>query len=210
MRDQDAAVSVGLVVPDEKTCFQCHNGECPVPADEFDFEKTWAQISHPTKSLKPKSVAVEYKTPFNLTLSRDGRRAYVACEGSDSLIILDLENRKVISEIEVGHQPHAVCLNPAETVAYVSNRGSDTVSVVDLAAQKVAGTITVGDEPHGITTDTSGDTIYVVNAGTSDVSVIDAGELKEVKRLRKKKPAKAAETPPEEAPVPNEAEGDES
>jgi len=183
MRDRDAAVAAGLVIPDEKTCFQCHKGECPVPGAEFNFEKAWKEMSHPTKSLKPKSVTVEYKTPFNLTLSQDGKRAYVACEGSDSLIIVDLESRKVLAEIEVGHQPHAVCLSPGGTVAYVSNRGSDTVSVVDLATREVTATITVGDEPHGIMTDTSGETIYVVNAGTSDISVIDAAKLKEVKRL---------------------------
>ncbi|MFQ5792530.1 MAG: hypothetical protein ACE5JI_18825, partial [Acidobacteriota bacterium] len=140
-------------------------------------------IEHPRKSLKPASVSIEYKTPFNLTLSRDGRRAYVTCEGADSLVIADLEARKVMTEIKVGHQPHGVCLNPAETIAYVSNRGSDTVSVVDLTSNEVAATIAVGDEPHGVITDASGGTIYVVNAGTGDISVIDAHNLAEVKRL---------------------------
>ncbi|NQT81718.1 beta-propeller fold lactonase family protein, partial [bacterium] len=183
MSDREAAVAARLVIPDEKTCLGCHNGECPASSKNFDYASALKTIAHPRKSLKPQSVSIEYKTPFNLTLSRDGRLAYITCEGSDSLVIADLESRKVVTEIEVGHQPHGVCLNPAETVAYVSNRGSDTVSVVDLAKNKVAATIVVGDEPHGVITDTSGDTVYVVNAGTSDISVIDPRKRTEVKRL---------------------------
>ncbi len=183
MRDREAALAAGLVVPDEKTCLSCHGGKCPASSETFDFAAASELISHPRKSLKPKSVSVQYKTPFNLTLSRDGRRAYVACEGSDSLLIVDLESRKVVAEVKVGRQPHGVCLNPAETIAYVTNRSSDTVSVVDLAMNEVTATIAVGDEPHGIATDLSGDTLYVANGATEDVSVIDAKKAKEVKRL---------------------------
>ncbi|MFQ5511014.1 MAG: multiheme c-type cytochrome [Candidatus Krumholzibacteriia bacterium] len=37
--------SVGLVIPDEKTCVKCHNEESPF-YQEFDFEKMAAKISH--------------------------------------------------------------------------------------------------------------------------------------------------------------------
>jgi hypothetical protein len=38
--------SVGLVIPDEKTCTSCHNEESPT-YKEFDFEKMVAKIAHP-------------------------------------------------------------------------------------------------------------------------------------------------------------------
>ncbi len=183
MRNRDAAIAAGLVLPSKETCVSCHNGQCPVLAENFDFDAASAKIAHPRKSLKPKSVTLRYKTPFNLTISRDGKLAYVTCEGSDALVMVNLESRNVVAEIDVGHQPHGVCLNPEGTIAYVSNRGSDTVSVVDLTARKVAATIAVGDEPHGVMTDIAGDTLYVANAATGDVSVIDARKLTEVKRL---------------------------
>ncbi|MDP2896473.1 MAG: multiheme c-type cytochrome [bacterium] len=197
MRDKQTAVAAALEIPDEKTCLRCHNGQCPLPSQQFDFGAATNLITHPRKSLKPPSVSVEYKTPFNLVLSRDGRRAYVACEGSNSLVIVDLESHKVVGEVEVGRQPHGVCLNPAETIAYVTNRSSDTVSVVDLATNKVTGTIAVGDEPHGIMTDVSGDTLYVGNGATQDVSVIDAQSAKEVKRLSAARGAWGVERSPD-------------
>jgi len=197
MRNRNDALAAGLVLPDEKTCFPCHNGECPASSENFDFDPAVKAIAHPRKSLKPPSVAIEYKTPCNLTLSGDGRRAYVACEGSDSLVIVDLENRKAVAEVRVGHQPHAVCLNPTETLAYVSNRSSDTVSVVDLKTNKVAATIAVGDEPHGLITDIAGHTLYVANAGTGDVSLIDVHKLTEVKRLAAARGAWAIERSPD-------------
>ncbi len=183
MRDRQAAMAAGLVIPNQQTCRSCHSGDCPASLEQFSFEAAWKTVSHPRQPLKPPSVSVEYKTPFNLVLSKDGRRAYVACEGSNSLIIVDLETRKVVAEVEVGRQPHGVCLNPTETIAYVTNRSSDTVSVVDLATNKVAATIAVGDEPHGIVTDVSGDTLYVANGATNNVSVIDVHKATEVKRL---------------------------
>lgn len=183
MRDRKAAVASGLILPGESTCLACHNGECPVPAEKFDFATAWKDLAHPRKSLKPPSVTVEYKTPFNLTLSRDGKLAYVACEGSDSVVIADLEARKVAGELKLGHQPHAICLSPDEDTAYVTNRGSDTVSVVDLRTRRITETIVVGDEPHGIVMDVAGETLYVANAATGDVSVVDAGTRAEQKRL---------------------------
>jgi YVTN family beta-propeller protein len=197
MLNKEAAIAAGLVIPSKETCESCHSGECPASSEQFDFQSAWTKIAHPKKSLKPASVSVEYKTPFNLVLSKDGRRAYVACEGSNSLVIVDLASRKVMAEVKVGRQPHGVCLNPAETVAYVTNRSSDTVSVVDLATNKVTGTIAVGDEPHGIATDVSGDTLYVANGATQDVSVIDAQSAKEVKRLSAARGAWGVERSPD-------------
>ena len=197
MRDRQIAAAAGLLIPDEKTCLRCHNGQCPAPSEGFDFAAATKLIAHPRKSLKPPSVSVEYKTPFNLTLSRDGRLAYVVCEGADSLMIVDLENRKSVAEIEVGHQPHGVWLDPSETVAYVTNRSSDTVSVIDLRSSRVTATVPVGDEPHGIIADACGETLYVANGATGDVSVIDLHSMTEVKRLSAARGTWAVERSPD-------------
>ncbi len=40
--------SVGLIIPNEDTCKECHNAEGPMPVkEEFNFKKTWAKIAHP-------------------------------------------------------------------------------------------------------------------------------------------------------------------
>ena len=50
MQERDAAVAAGLIIPDEKTCRQCHNEEAPT-FKGFDFKERWEKIKHP---LPPK------------------------------------------------------------------------------------------------------------------------------------------------------------
>jgi len=43
-----AAKSVGLIIPNEDTCKECHNSEGIMPMkEEFNFKKMWAKIAHP-------------------------------------------------------------------------------------------------------------------------------------------------------------------
>jgi len=58
MKNKEKAMSLGLVIGDEKTCLQCHNESSPTwKADRFttkdgkkvgfDFEQMWPKIAHP-------------------------------------------------------------------------------------------------------------------------------------------------------------------
>ncbi len=198
----------GLLMPDERFCLICHKEKgshtAVLDVKPFVFNEAWAQIEHPYtkrnqtnpvkldpdwKPSKPANQVVEiqgpieYKTPWNLTINNDGTRLYVACEASDSLIVVDTKTGETIVEVEVQNQPHDVCLSPDESRIYVSNRGSDTVSEIDSASFEILRAITVGDEPHGVMVDENNEYLYAVNAGTSDISVIDLESGEEAKRL---------------------------
>jgi len=182
-----AADATGIsppVRPDRRVCESCHTPGIHSSSSVFDFESALSRVDHSRPTLAH-AVATEipYKTPFNLVVSPDGKRLFVACEASDSLVVVDTVAREVVAEIAVGHLPHGVCLSPSGDLAYVSNRGSDTVSVIDTSNITLAADIVVGDEPHGLTTNESGDTLYVANAGSYDVSVVDLTTGRETKRL---------------------------
>ena len=49
MKDHDAAVAAGMVVPTAETCMGCHNDASPT-FKGFDFDKYFAQIAHPNPS----------------------------------------------------------------------------------------------------------------------------------------------------------------
>jgi len=175
-----ASHAVGLTLPKRATCKHCHTPG--IHGADFEYASYLARVDHSRADIG-QAAAVEYKTPFNLAVSPDGRQLYVVCEASDEFAVVDTESRKVIHEIEVGNLPHGVCLSPDGGTAYVSNRGDDTVSVIDLEAMAVVDTIVVGDEPHGVVTDEMGRTLFVANAGSADISVVDLDRLREVKRL---------------------------
>ena len=176
MLDPLAAADAGLLPVGEKPCRKCHI------EDKFDYSSMLEKIAHPRKT-QTKTASLQYKTPFNLCLNRDGTRLYIACEESNSLIVADTVSRRIIAEIPVGLQPHDVCLPPDETRVYVTNRMDDTLSIIDTASHKIIATVPTGDEPHGVITDASGETIYIANYGTADISVIDAQSLRLLKRL---------------------------
>ena len=46
-----------------------------------------------------------YRSPIQLTVTGDGRRLYVTCEGTDQLLVVDPNRKKVIAEVGVGRRP---------------------------------------------------------------------------------------------------------
>ncbi len=46
MKDIEKAKELGLQIPDEQTCLECHNEKSPTYVP-FTYEERWAQIAHP-------------------------------------------------------------------------------------------------------------------------------------------------------------------
>ena len=46
MKDRDAAISAGMIIPTAENCVKCHNDESP-SYKEFVFEDFWKKIAHP-------------------------------------------------------------------------------------------------------------------------------------------------------------------
>jgi YVTN family beta-propeller protein len=180
MIDKTSALQAGLVEVTKERCMECHLEAHGKP---FDVDTAWTAISHPT--TRPAAAEVlRYKTPLNLDISPDATELYIACEASDSIIVVDVSTRAKVDEIEVGGQPHDVTFGPHGKLAYASNRLDDSVSVIDVKSRKVTHTIPVGDEPHGVLTSNDGDYLYVLNTSEDSISVIETSSRKEIKRLR--------------------------
>jgi YVTN family beta-propeller protein len=188
MADPEAARAAGLRIPTESDCLVCHkpkgSHDLVIGPSPFNFN------GFPARAAKPQTVAshesnahVPYKTPFNLVVDPEGQRLYIACEASDSVIVVDTSRREVVAEVAVGNLPHGVALSPDGAVLFVSNRGSDSVSVIRTDSLAVTASISVGDEPHGLVVDAEGRHLYVANAGSHDISVVDIAAGREVKRL---------------------------
>ena len=78
-----------------------------------------------------------------MTLSKDGRTAYVSNQGGDSVDIVDVGDAApvVTGQITVGLHPNKSVITGDGTMLYVANGDEDSVSEVDLKTQKVTRTI---------------------------------------------------------------------
>ncbi len=179
MRDKRAASTAGLKAVTRDTCLSCHRDAHGRP---FDYEAAVERIAHPI-NMPETAEAARYKTPVNLALSPDGKDLYIACEASNTVIVVDAREQRKVAEIPVGGQPSDVTFSPDGERAYVSNRLDDSISVIDVTTRQVSKTVPVGDEPHGLLTDASGDHLYVLNTSADSISVLDTADLTEAKRL---------------------------
>ncbi|BEP13540.1 alkaline phosphatase family protein [Acidothermaceae bacterium B102] len=136
--------------------------------------------------------------PSGMAFSADGKTAYVALNGSNTLGLLNTTTNTLTKQITVGIAPRQVAW--ANGKLFVSNEGgrptvpgdvtnltdntpvvsdastgaavSGTVSVVDPLQFKQTATIKVGLEPTALKV--SGSTVFVANSNGDSVSVINA------------------------------------
>ena len=110
-------------------------------------------------------------------LAVDGRS--VALRGTVSVI--DLEKRKVLSEITTGIHPEAMTLSPEGKLLYVVDASGDGVSVIDVARRKVVSRFNTkpqiglpyGSLTTGLAVAPDGKTLFAANAGNNAVALMD-------------------------------------
>lgn len=86
----------------------------------------------------------------SIALSRDGRTAFTADQGSGTLSVVDLEKGVVRGTIPTGKGALCVAVDPASGKVLVANRGASTISVVDVDKNVVTDTLPTNANPNHI------------------------------------------------------------
>jgi phospholipase C len=119
---------------------------------------------------------LEYGRAHGVTISPDGKFAYIANSRADTVTVVDAKKHVPVAEIAVGKSPWNVAFRPDGAFAYVTNANEDTISVVDTASHKVTAKVTTEHVPTGITA--TADAIWVTNNASSSVQGISTSTLK--------------------------------
>ncbi len=137
------------------------------------------------------------KRPRHLQLAPGGgHRMMAACGDSDEADIIDLDTRKSVGHVPLGHDPEVFDFSPDGKTIYVSNEDDGELSLFDVASGKKTGSVKVGQEPEGVKVTPDGKTVYVASEVASLVHVIDTASLKVVKNIPVgKRPRRFALTP---------------
>jgi YVTN family beta-propeller protein len=78
-----------------------------------------------------------HQQPVSIELDVDGKLAYAANSGSNTVSVIDLKARKEIAQIGTGEEPVAARLAPDGKTLVVANRGGNSVSLIDPASRQV-------------------------------------------------------------------------
>ena len=103
-----------------------------------------------TATSAVKSIAVGHY-PWDVAVSQDGRRAYIANCLDNSVSIVDSASDTVTGTVTVGTYPCRIAVSADGSRALVANNRDDSVSVIDTAAALVSTTIPLGRNPFDVT-----------------------------------------------------------
>ena len=121
-------------------------------------------------------------TSSPITLSRDGRLAWVVNPGADTVSVIATATNTVVRSIGVGDEPQSVALDPSDRFAFVANAAGSSVTVIRITNRSPSGafaarrerTLTTGAEPWNIVASPDGRRVFVANSGQDSITVIDA------------------------------------
>jgi len=120
-------------------------------------------------------------TSSPITLSRNGRLAWVVNPGADSVSVISTATNSVVRTIRVGDEPQSVAVDPSDRFAFVANAAGSNVTVLRITnanprsfAARRERTLTTGAEPWNIVVSPDGRRVFVANSGQDTITVIDA------------------------------------
>ena len=87
-------------------------------------------------------------TPVGITMTRDGKRAFVGLGKGNHVAFIDVAKREVTQQVLAGKRAWNVTLNKDETQLYVINGMSDDMTIIDVASAKATKTVAVGRVPY--------------------------------------------------------------
>ena len=100
------------------------------------------------------------------------QRLFVAELGNDSVGIVDLSNRKLISRIPGLKAPQGVGYEPTTDTLYVANAGDGSVRLFEGSDYKAAGRIELGSDADNIRVDAAAKRVFI-GYGGGGLAVID-------------------------------------
>ena len=112
-------------------------------------------------------------TPIAITVSPDGKSAYVIDYGGNIDVINTSTNNITGSVPNIGDSPIALTISPDGTRVYVDNFDGDNVAVINTATNAIVSTIPVGVQPGALCISPDGSKLYVTNQDSGTISIIN-------------------------------------
>ncbi|MFG2957556.1 beta-N-acetylglucosaminidase domain-containing protein [Streptomyces sp. NPDC048291] len=116
--------------------------------------------------------------PGEVVVSADGRTAYAADQGSDTVSVIDVAKGTVTATVAVGRVPAGLALTPDGSTLWVADYSDGTVRSIDTSTLKTGTPITVGSGPENMAVTPDGRTLYVANIHDNTVTPVDLATRK--------------------------------
>ena len=127
------------------------------------------------------------REPHEVAVTPDGRKAYVANVGDDSLSVVDLSQGKVARTLKPDSmdQPHGLAVTPDGRHLFVTSEGSHRLYLIDARRDVVQRSITTNQKgSHMVTIGQKGTRAWVANRGSDSLSLYELPGLKLLRTMK--------------------------
>lgn len=118
-----------------------------------------------------------------LTLSHDGHRGYTANVGSGTVSVLDLDEKKLLTTIQVANIVQRICVSPDDRWAFTSDQLNPRIAMIDTAKNEVKQWIEIPSTGYGAAIIPNGRLMVIALPTTNQAAIIDLELLKVVNTL---------------------------
>ncbi|MFP5471743.1 MAG: YncE family protein [Bacteroidia bacterium] len=123
-----------------------------------------------TKKWKKKSTVTVGNMPSELTFSSDGTKAYSANTNGNSVTIIDVSTKNVLTTVAVEEGPVGAW-TASNGKMYVDNETSQSISELDVATNSITETIALGFKPGYVAYNSKTEELWVSDATNGKVVV---------------------------------------
>jgi hypothetical protein len=112
--------------------------------------------------------------PHGLAIAPASSIGYVACDGDDRLLVVDLKAQKVLTVLPLGRDPDVLALDPGMNRLYVASESGQLASF-DISAPeapRALGIVTVGPRAHSVAVDPASHRLYLPLADLNGTTVM--------------------------------------
>lgn len=106
-----------------------------------------------TIKFEPKGFRADDVTPVGITMTQDGKTAFVALGRANHVAVVDVATRSVKNLILVGKRAWGLALSRDNATLYVANGLSDDMSIIDVAKGRALKSVKTGRVPHSVVVD---------------------------------------------------------
>ena len=118
--------------------------------------------------------------PAHVIIDAEGKLAYATNSEDNNVLVIDVEQKRVVGEFKTGNFPHGLRTSPDGSEIYVANVQDDSVSVIDIALSKEVKRIPVGKAPVQVAFLPGSRRAYVSLRDENAVVVVDTAQRRKM------------------------------
>jgi len=133
-----------------------------------------AMIDPATNTFVKRYELVGADHPHGLIIAPGKAIGYVACDGNDRLLTIDLTTGKVLARNAIARDPDVLAVDPGARRLYVAGEGGDlsSLDITDPASPRSMGDTFIGKGAHSVAVDSATHRLYLPLADVNGQAVL--------------------------------------